>query len=403
MNGLPNVSRFAAKRLLVVTHVVHYQYGGRVFAHAPYAREIELWVRLFPRILIAAPFRIGEPPRDSLPIEAEDLRLAPLIDVRASTIVAKAVQILLLPVTLWRLCAAMSRVDAVHVRCPGNIGLLGALLAPLVSRYRVAKYAGQWEHYAGEPWTVRAQRAVLRSRWWGAPVLVYGSAAGQRSHVVPFFTSILDATQMERARQAVTGRTFCGSGKLAVLYVGRLSPSKNVDVLIRSVAALEETGRPVTCTVVGDGSERRALERLAYDLGLVDLVRFVGAVPLDRVLDFYESADVVVLPSSTEGWGKAIVEAMAFGVICVGPDCGVVPQLLAEGRGFTVPPKSDDALTEALARVFDEPEKHADMIARGAEWAQQYTLERFGDALSHVLTQHWNVPDEKPQVLPSYA
>jgi glycosyltransferase involved in cell wall biosynthesis len=393
----------AAKRLLVVTHVVHYRHRGRVLAHASYAREIALWTRLFPRILIAAPIRNGPPPANSLPIEAEELHLVPQTDVRHSTLAAKAAQLAFLPITLWRLSVAMSRVDAVQVRCPGNIGLLGALLAPLFSQCRVAKYAGQWGHYPGEAWTVRAQRAILRSRWWGAPALVYGNTSGQRPHVVPFFTSILDARQMERARKAAIGRRLRSSGKLSILYVGRLSPSKNVDVLIRSVAALEEIGRAVTCTVVGDGSERGALERLACDLGLVDSVRFVGAVPFDRVLDFYESTDVLVLPSSTEGWGKVIVEAMAFGVICVGPNCGVAPEALAEGRGFIVPPRAESALTEVLAREFDDPEKHSDMSTRAAEWAQQYTLERFGDALSQVLMRHWNLPEQKREVLGSYA
>ncbi len=58
---------------------------------------------------------------------------------------------LLLPPMIWQLIACLRRADAVHVRCPGNLGLLGVLIAPLFSRRLIAKYAGQWTGYPGKP------------------------------------------------------------------------------------------------------------------------------------------------------------------------------------------------------------------------------------------------------------
>ena len=157
---------------------------------------------------------------------------------------AKVWQLVSLPLQVWRLaCPAMREADAIHVRCPGNLGLLGAILAPKFSERLVAKYAGQWSGFPGEPWSSRLQRQLLATRFSG-PVTVYGRWPDQPAHIVPFFTSIL------------TGEAGSGGGaprclgrvpqnRLEVLYVGRLSRDKNVHVLLDSVADLRARGVPV--------------------------------------------------------------------------------------------------------------------------------------------------------------
>src|SRR5205823_1367344 len=116
---------------------------------------------------------------------------------------AKLAQLAALPLLMFGLARAMRKADAIHVRCPGNLGLLGAVMAPLFSRYLVAKYAGQWSGYPGEARTVRLQRTILRSRWWRGPVTVYGEWPGQSPHVIPFFTSVLTEQQLARAKMRI--------------------------------------------------------------------------------------------------------------------------------------------------------------------------------------------------------
>ena len=85
-------------------------------------------------------------------------------------------------------------------------------------------------------------------------------------------------------------------------------------------------------------TEYDSLQKLASERGVLDRVHFAGGVEFDQVFDFYEQSHVLVLASETEGWPKAIAEAMACGVVCVGSDRGLVPWMLGEGRGFTVEP-----------------------------------------------------------------
>lgn len=381
------------ERLLVVTHVPHYRHAGKLYAYSAYARELDIWAELFPQVLIAAPCADAAPPGDTEPFTQSNITLIPQRETGGNTLRAKLWQCALLPWLGWDLLRALRQADAIHVRCPGNLGLLGAALAPLCSRYRIAKYAGQWTGYPGEALTVKLQRALLRSRWWGAPVTVYGDWPGQAMHVIPFFTSLLTNAQMAQARAAAQRKLSPppDAQPLRVLYVGRLTAAKNVAVLLTALASLKRQGIPFTCDIVGDGPERARLTQQAEQAGLNSQVNFAGGVDFVRVLAFYEHNDVLVLASETEGWPKAIAEAMAFGLVCIGSRRGLVPQMLAEGRGLVIEPRDENALTQALQKIAQSGSDFLPMRARAAEWAQQYSLEGLREALRALMMKHWRV------------
>jgi glycosyltransferase involved in cell wall biosynthesis len=175
-----------------------------------------------------------------------------------------------------------------------------------------------------------------------------------------------------------------------VLFVGRLSQSKNVDVLLAALADARVVRSGWRAVIAGDGPERARLERLAREHGLGGRVTFAGAVPFDRVLSLYEEASILVLASNTEGWPKAITEAMAFGAICIGSDCGLVPRILGDGRGVVVPARDVHALAAALNDVLTDTARFAPMRERAARWAQQYTLESVRRELGHLLSMWWD-------------
>jgi glycosyltransferase involved in cell wall biosynthesis len=162
--------------------------------------------------------------------------------------------------------------------------------------------------------------------------------------------------------------------------VGRLSRAKNVDVLLDALGGLP-------CTIVGDGPERESLEAKAAGLGVQ--ADFVGAVDFERVLALYETHDVLVLASETEGWPKAIVEAMAFGLVCIGSERGLIPQILGEGRGLAVPPRDVDALAAALRRIAASPDEARQMGERAAFFGQRYSLEDLREALQELMVAWW--------------
>ena len=111
-------------------------------------------------------------------------------------------------------------------------------------------------------------------------------------------------------------------GSLAQLY-------KGTDVLIEAVARCARAGVDLTAIIVGDGRFRPALMAQAERIGMAARIRFPGQVtagePVRRILD---AADLFVLPSRTEGLPRALIEAMARGLPCIGSDVGGIPELL---------------------------------------------------------------------------
>jgi glycosyltransferase involved in cell wall biosynthesis len=391
-----NVENDKVERLLIISSAIHYVHDGRVFGYAPYAREIDVWADLFREVIVAAPCRTSAPPPDCVEFTRPNISVRPLPETGGETAAAKLTQIFMRPALSFDLCRAMRRADAIQVRCPGNLGLLGVMIAPLFSRRLVARYTGQWTGYSGEPFAWRMQRAMLKSEWWRGPVTVYGEWPKQPPHIEPFFNAALDDRQLQRARGSAGRRAtgFAESKVARVLYVGRLSESKNAGAVVDAIAQLKNRGLQVECDLVGEGPERAWLERLVETLGIGDRVHFAGGVDFDRVLDFYEKADVLALISETEGWPKAIAEAMAFGLICIGSDRGLIPTMLGDGRGIVVPPGDAQALASAIERFVEAPDDFAEMSRRAAEWGRQYSLEGMKQAIGRLLCKHWRMPDQ---------
>jgi glycosyltransferase involved in cell wall biosynthesis len=176
-----------------------------------------------------------------------------------------------------------------------------------------------------------------------------------------------------------------------ILYVGRLSASKNVDKILNAMRILKDKGIKLKCSIVGDGPERHALEEQTSRLGLEHEVIFTGGVAFERISDFYKSADILILASETEGWPKAIAEAMAYGLICIGSNLGLVPEILSEGRGILVPPGDVAALSTALEDIVQHPAKYETMGMNAAAWARNYSLDGLREAIRRLLSDRWGI------------
>lgn len=376
------------QKLLVVTHVVHYQWRGQLYAYGPYAREIDIWADLLPQLMIAAPCRREIPPTDALPFTRSNIRICPQIQMEGQKWGERFIQLLTLPRLILDLARAMRQADAIHVRCPGYLGLVGSILAPLFSPYRIAKYAGQWNGFPDEPLSWRFQRRILRSGWWRAPVTVYGEWSVQPRRVIPFFTSIMDEGQIERAkRSASIERPRC---PIRILFVGRLTLEKNAHVLLSALQRLQKEGLQFECRIAGGGPLQEKLEQQAASLR--SAVKILGPLPVQQVFEQYEWGDILVLASETEGWPKAIAEGMAFGLVCIGSNRGMTSRMLGEGRGILIEPGDEQALIFALKSLAQDTQAFRLISQKASAWAQQYSLEKLRRAISELLAQTWGPP-----------
>jgi len=154
--------------------------------------------------------------------------------------------------------------------------------------------------------------------------------------------------------------------------VGRHVRRKGFHVLIDAVGRLHRQGRAVRLWLGGDGPERAALESRVREAGLADVAELPGFLSDALVAQTMRAADVVVMPSimdasgDTEGLGIPLLEAMANDTAVVGSDIGGIVDIIVHGEnGLLVPPGDAEAIAAALARLHDDPELCAQLVAGG--------------------------------------
>lgn len=166
----------------------------------------------------------------------------------------------------------------------------------------------------------------------------------------------------------VYGREILGSrrikrdigGGATLLNVGRLSPEKGQDLLLRAVAALAPRFPQLKLKFAGIGPLEADLRALAAALGIADRVEFLGYV--EQMPQLYSQIDLVVQSSFTEGMPNVILEAAYLRVPIVATAVGGTAEVVEHGRsGWLIPPHSLEALTAGIERYLRDPDEFARM------------------------------------------
>ena len=171
-----------------------------------------------------------------------------------------------------------------------------------------------------------------------------------------------DRNAAKRALGLPTDRPLIGA-------VGRLSPEKGFDVLIRAVDQLIESGTPMTLAIAGEGQLRDELQAQINQLGRQNEIRLLGHIADSRRL--FNALDAFVLSSRAEGLPNVLLEAFACGVPAIATPVGGVPQVLAdEQNGLLVPADDSDALAVALTRLLNN-----EALSQSLATAGRHTVE----------------------------
>lgn len=176
-------------------------------------------------------------------------------------------------------------------------------------------------------------------------------------------------------------RNFC--------YVGRLSPEKNVPLLIKAFARLRMMNRNARdwgLLIVGDGPDRESLVELAKHENIPN-ARFVGGVGWRQVPRYLAICDVLVLPSSSEPWGLVVNEAMVCGLpVLVSNRCGCVEDLVIEGvTGHSFDCQDVDALAKRMEYFVDSPDRIAEYGRNAKSLIDRYSPYAAASQMVHGL------------------
>jgi glycosyltransferase involved in cell wall biosynthesis len=188
--------------------------------------------------------------------------------------------------------------------------------------------------------------------------------------------------RVRRADAASIRRELGLEGRQVILAAGRMSREKAHGDLIAAFHLLRENHPLASVVLVGDGPERAGLEKSAGE-------RILFAGQQGDVSRFFAIADVMVLPSLTEGSPNVLLEAMACGVPSVATEVGGVPEIVSnEKEALLVPARAPIQLAAAISRVLREPELRAGMVVRSLEAIRRsHSLESRSAALMRIYNE----------------
>lgn len=175
-----------------------------------------------------------------------------------------------------------------------------------------------------------------------------------------------------------------GLGSRRLLYVSRVDPKKNIEVLLGAVAASRQSVPGLSLIICGDGDQSYVsrLKALSSDLGLDQCVVWAGHVDGALKASAFAAAEVFVLPSISENFGIAAVEALSAGLPCIlGEGVAVARRVAEAGAGMAVAPTTE-AVAGAIVEMLGAPVELARASAKGRELAAtEYSLDAMGRGL----------------------
>jgi len=214
--------------------------------------------------------------------------------------------------------------------------------------------------------------------FWGERVIAVSGAVGEhlksdwklddlRIRVVPHgFEPVLAGGVSREERRRKIG---AAPDDIVVVAVGRLSPVKGFDTLVRAVEHLK--GKRVRVWIAGEGPEQARLERLVAECGVSDAVTLMGL--FDDPSALLAAADIFCAPSIQEGFGLSALEAMGAGLPVVASRVGALPSFVIEDRtGLLVDPADPKALAAALEGLASDPGHRARLGASAAEYVRAH-------------------------------
>nr|MBC7245173.1 glycosyltransferase [Chloroflexota bacterium] len=188
-----------------------------------------------------------------------------------------------------------------------------------------------------------------------------------------------------------------------ILFVGRLDPLKGLDSLLRAMCRLTELepalAKNLCLAVIGGdvdedqanlSNELECLEKLKKEVGMHDLVAFLGSRAQDMLPYYYSAAEVCVVPSHYESFGLVALEAMACGTPVIASRVGGLQHTVEDGvTGFLVPAGDPDALAVKLRMILLDHELRTQLATRAQRKAQSYTWQVVATHVMNLYEELW--------------
>lgn len=369
-------------KFLIISHVCHKMDRMYFGGYGPYVREMNLWLKHVDNVRVIAPIKCQTFNPIDVAYEHANLGFVPVPSFDLTSFLSALRAVIVMPIIVYRMLLGMLWADHIHLRCPGNMGLLGCFVQILFpDKQKTAKYAGNWDASSRQPWSYRLQRYLLSNPLLtrNMQALVYGEWPGQTRNIRSSFT----ASYREAEIEPLEARSL--NGEIRLVFVGGLTPGKQPLLAVQALQLLIERGVNASLELMGEGTERDRLEVYIAEHRLGRYVRLLGNASAETVKSKLKAAHFLIFLSRSEGWPKAVAEAMFWGCVPITTCISCVPFMLGNGsRGALIEPTVEEAVS-AIEWYLNNPDLYTKHANAAAEWSRQFTLEKFEGEIVTLL------------------
>jgi len=366
----------------IITHTIHKIKEGQIFAYEPYVREINLWGKYVDKIIILAPISVDEIRSIEIPYVHPRIKVVEISNFNITSIENAFRSILVIPKICWSIYQVMQQVNHIHLRCPGNVGLLGCVVQVFFpSKIKTAKYAGNWDPKSKQPIAYKLQKWILSNTLLSRKikVLVYGEWLKQTKNIKSFFTASYHEYEIEEIAKKDLNNT------IKLLFVGAFSIGKQPMLSVMTTHKLLKKGFDVTLDMYGNGSEYEKVQKYMDDHQLHKIIKLHGNQSKEVVKRAFQKSHFLIFISKSEGWPKVVAESMFWSCLPVSTKVSCVSCMLDYGHRGALINGNLDEVVEKIESYIAHKKRYAEHVENARIWSQQFTLDAFEEAIKELL------------------
>jgi glycosyltransferase involved in cell wall biosynthesis len=372
-------------KFLIVTHVIHKKKDA-YFAYEPYVREMNLWTKNFTKTRIIAPLVSEEISSiETCYKNSRTIIFSRIPSFNILTYKNKLLSLFKIPFICYKIFSGMIWADHIHLRCPGNIGLLGTIVQIFFPcKIKTVKYAGNWDPNSKQPRAYRIQKWILGNTFLtrNCKVLVYGEWVNQTKNIVPFFT----ASYFKKEIVDVNKTSFENS--INLIFVGSFSKGKQPLKTVKVAHNLIKKNYNIKLNMYGDGEEMQSVKDYIIKFNLKDEVIIHGNQSKEIIKKAFQASHFLVFISKSEGWPKVVAEAMFWSCLPLSTNVSCVSYMLGNGDRGSVINENEEEITNTVIYYIQHRELYLQKQEKASKWSQKYTLDYFENEIKNLVCKN---------------